>query len=143
GHIVELPDGGLLLPLHGTLSREWLSQAGETPRCFVLRSDDRGRNWEYWATVAYDPANILDWVEPGLTRLRDGRLGCLTRPRARPGPFDNLWSTESEDDGASWSRPVRTGLWGYPADVLQLDDSRVLAAYGYPRAPRGRRRVAS
>ena len=52
GHILELPDGGLLLPLHGTLSREWLAQAGETPRCFVLRSDDRGRNWEYWATVA-------------------------------------------------------------------------------------------
>ena len=143
GHILELADGGLLMPLHGTLSREWLAQGGETPRCFVLRSDDRGRNWEYWATVAYDPAHILEWVEPAMTRLRDGRLICLIRTQARPGRFDNLWFTESADDGASWSRPERTGLWGYPADLLQLDDGRVLAVYGYRRAPWGVRACIS
>ena len=143
GHVVELPDGGLLLPLHGGLSREWPSPAGETPRSFVLRSDDRGRNWEYWATIAYDPGHILEWVEPGMTRLRDGRLVCLMRAQARPGRFDNLWFAESEDDGASWSRPVRTGLWGYPADVLQLDDGRVLAVYGYRREPWGVRACVS
>jgi hypothetical protein len=143
GHIVELPDGGLLLPLHGTFSREWLAQSGETPRCFVLRSDDRGHNWEYWATIAYDPAHILEWAEPGMTRLRDGRLVCLIRTQARPGRFDNLWFAESEDDGASWSRTVRTGLWGYPADVIQLADGRVLAVYGYRRAPWGVRACVS
>jgi sialidase-1 len=137
GHVIELPDGGLLMPLHGTLSREWLDQGGETSRCYLLRSDDGGDNWEYWSTVAFDAASILDWAEPGMARLADGRLVCLMRTQARPGRFDNLWFVSSDDDGASWSRPVRTGLWGYPADVLPLQDGRVLAVYGYRRAPWG------
>ncbi len=56
GHVIELADGGLLMPLHGILGREWPTRGGETIRCAVLRSDDRGHNWEYWATVAYDPS---------------------------------------------------------------------------------------
>jgi len=139
GHIIELDDGGLLMPLHGTLTREWLAQGGETSRCFVLRSDDGGANWEYWATVAYDPASILQWAECGMARLGSGRLVCLLRTQARPGRFDNMWLVWSDDDGASWSRPERTALWGYPADVIQLQDGRVLAVYGYRRHPWGTR----
>lgn len=137
GHIIELPDGGLLLALHGTIIREWPTMAGETPRVFVLRSDDGGYNWEYWATVAYDPGHILTFAEAGMTRLLDGRLICLMRTESRPGRFDNMWLASSDDDGASWSRPVRTKLWGYPADVIQLFDGRVLAVYGYRKAPWG------
>lgn len=137
GHIVELPDGGLLLPLHGTIQREWPTPAGETPRCFVLRSDDGGDNWEYWSTIAYDPAHILTFAEAGLCRMKSGRLVCLMRTEARPGRFDNMWLAYSDDDAASWSQPVRTSLWGYPPDVLQLQDGRVLAVYGYRKAPWG------
>jgi hypothetical protein len=137
GHVIELGDGGLLMPLHGTLSREWLAQGGETSRCFALRSDDGGENWEYWSTVAYDAASILSWAEPGMARLENGLLVGLLRTQARPGRFDNLWLVHSEDDGASWSRPSRTPLWGYPADVIQLQDGRVLAVYGYRRHPWG------
>jgi len=137
GHIIELDDGGLLMPLHGTISREWTAQGGETSRVFLLRSDDGGSNWEYWATVAYDPANILQWAEAGMCRLSSGRLICLMRTQARPARFDNMWMVYSDDDGASWSRPVRTSLWGYPADLLQLQDGRVLAVYGYRREPWG------
>jgi len=131
GHIIELPDGGLLLPLSGHLRDE------ETSRCFVLRSDDGGDNWEYWATVAYDPANILNWGEPGLARLEDGKLVCLMRTEPRPLRVDNMWFTYSDDDGVTWSPPKRTSLWGYPADILQLQDGRVLAVYGYRKAPWG------
>jgi len=137
GHIIELADGGLLLPLHGSESREFITQSGETTRCFVLRSDDGGENWEYWATVCHDPANILLFAEPGMARLNTGRLVCLIRTQARPGRFDNMWFVYSDDDGASWSRPERTGLWGYPADVIQLQDGRVLAVYGHRREPFG------
>ncbi len=137
GHIIELGDGGLLMPLHGTISREFGTRSGESTRCFVLRSDDGGHNWEYWATAAFDPASILNWAEPGMARLNDGTLVCLMRTSARPGRFDNLWFTRSRDDGASWSRPERTSLWGYPADIIQLQDGRVLAVYGYRRAPWG------
>ncbi len=72
-----------------------------------------------------------------MARLDGGTLVCLMRTSARPGRFDNLWFTHSRDDGASWSRPERTSLWGYPADIIQLQDGRVLAVYGYRRAPWG------
>jgi hypothetical protein len=143
GHIVELPDGGLLMPLHGTFSGDFTRPGGETTRCFVLRSDDGGHNWEYWATIAYDPGHILGWAEPGMTRLRSGRLVCLMRTSARPNRFDNMWVTHSDDDGASWAPPRRTGLWGYPADVLELADGRVLAVYGYRKHPWGTRGCVS
>ena len=137
GHIIELADGGLLMPLHGSETREFIAQSGENARSFVLRSDDGGESWEYWATVAHDAANILQFVEPGMTRLDDGRLICLLRATARPGRFDNMWLVYSDDDGASWSRPARTELWGYPADMLQLQNGRVLAVYGHRREPFG------
>jgi len=144
GHVIELDDGGLLMPLHGSETREFIAQGGECARTFTLRSDDGGENWEYWSTVAFDAANILQFVEPGMARLRSGRLICLMRVAARPGGrFDNLWVTSSDDDGASWQLPRRTPLWGYPADVIQLADGRVLAVYGHRREPFGVRGCVS
>jgi hypothetical protein len=136
GHIIELPDGGLLMPLAGTLSAT--GEGGTEPtRCFLLRSDDGGDNWEYWSTVAFDPAGIISFMEPGMTRLKDGRLVCLMRTSHKPRRQDNMWFTDSDDDGISWSPPRRTSLWGYPADVLQLMDGQVLAVYGYRKEPWG------
>lgn len=143
GHIIELADGGLLMPLHGTFSGDFTRPGGETTRCFVLRSDDRGANWEHWATVAHDPAHILGWAEPGMCRLASGRIVVLLRTNARPNRFDSLWCTYSDDDAASWERPRRTGLWGFPADVMQLQDGRVLAVYGYRKDPWGVRACIS
>ncbi len=138
GHIIELPDGGLLMPLGGTISAKEESGTGpETERCFLLRSDDGGDNWEYWSTVAYDPAGIINFSEPGMARLSDGKLVCLMRTHHKPNRQDNLWFTWSDDDGVTWSPPKRTSLWGYPADVIRLRDGRVLAVYGYRKAPWG------
>jgi hypothetical protein len=140
GHIIELPDKGLLMPLAGTLSMsgEWLEGSGkEVERCFLLRSDDGGDNWEYWSTVAFDPASIISFTEPGMTRLNDGKLVCLMRTAHKPGRQDNMWFTWSDDDGVTWSPPKRTALWGYPADVMQLKDGRVLSVYGYRKKPWG------
>jgi len=143
GHIIELPDGGLLMPLHGKLGKEGL-EASEPTRTFLLRSDDGGMNWEYWSTVAYDPAGIINWIEPGMTRLENGKLVCLMRTHFMPrGRIDNMWFTYSEDDGITWSALERTSLWGFPADILQLQDGRVLAVYGYRKAPWGVRGCVS
>ena len=81
--------------------------------------------------MAYDPAGIISFSEPGMARLKDGKLVCLMRTHQKPNRMDNMWFTWSEDDGATWSPPKRTSLWGYPADVIQLKDGRVLAVYGY------------
>jgi hypothetical protein len=146
GHIIELPDGGLLMPLHGILeSRQGLEgMPSETARCLLLRSDDGGYNWEYWATVGYDPAGIVIFIEPGMARLNDGKLVCLMRTSHRPRwRTDNMWFAYSENDGITWSPPERTALWGFPADVMQLQDGRVLAVYGYRREPWGVRGCVS
>ena len=112
GHIIELPDGGLLMPLQGNLGRgRGEGSTAETERCFLLRSDDGGDNWEYWSTVAWDPASIIEFMEPGMARLRDGRLVCLMRTSHRPNRQDNMWLVHSEDDGITWSPPKRTPLW--------------------------------
>lgn len=50
---------------------------------------------------------------------------------------DNLWFTWSDDDGVTWSPPKKSPLWGYPAEVLQLKDGRVLVVYGYRKDPWG------
>lgn len=142
GHIIELPDGGLLMPLGGTLSTQG-EEGDETGRCFLLRSDDGGDNWEYWSTVAYDPASIISFGEPGMARLSDGKLVCLMRTSHKPSRQDNMWFTWSDDDGITWSPPKRTPLWGYPADVMQLKDGRVLAVYGYRKEPWGVRGCVS
>ena len=144
GHVIELPDGVVLMPLCGTISNhDTTGPVGETGRSFLLRSDDGGDHWEHWSTIAYDPAHIIHFHEPGVTRLHDGRLIVLLRVSRRPGRYDNLWFACSEDDGASWSRPRRTSIWGYPADVTQLRDGRVLAVYGYRRPPWGVRGCVS
>ncbi|MHA1472701.1 MAG: sialidase family protein, partial [Promethearchaeota archaeon] len=138
GHIIELSDGGLLMPLEGTISGNTEPGSGNEPsRCFLLRSDDGGDNWEYWSTVAYDPASIINFLEPGMARLRDGTLVCLMRTHHRPYRQDNMWVTWSNDDGITWSPPKRTSLWGYPADVMQLRSGKVLAVYGYRKSPWG------
>ncbi len=130
GHIVELPDGGLLFSLAGPLG-------SDKARSFMMRSDDGGDNWEYWSTMAHDPAGIISFGEPGMTRLKNGNLICLYRTAHKPGRQDNMWFNYSKNDGITWSPPERTGLWGYPAAILQLQDGRVLAVYGYRKEPWG------
>ena len=130
GHIIELPDGGLIFALHGPLGSGGVAS-------FLMKSDDGGDNWEYFSTMAYDPAGIIGRVEPGMTRLKNGKLVCLYRTSHKPGRQDNMWANYSDNDGITWSAPERTELWGFPADILQLQDGRVLAVYGFRKVPWG------
>jgi len=72
-----------------------------------------------------------------MTRLKNGKLVCLYRTSHLPGRQDNMWFNYSDNDGITWSPPERTELWGFPADILQLQDGRVLAVYGYRKKPWG------
>lgn len=38
---------------------------------------------------------------------------------------------------------MKTAIWGYPADVIELKDGRLLCVYGYRRKPYGLRAVIS
>jgi len=139
--ILELPDGALLMPLSGarhSLSHKFPPNDDDAFRSYLLRSDDRGDTWYYFSAIAVDPAGIINFWEPTITRLPTGRLVALLRSDyvhiiAPPGGY--LFSCYSDDGGASWSIPQQTPLWGYPADLITLRGGSVLATYGYRQDP--------
>jgi len=140
----QLPDGGILMGLYGRIRGYEEYGEGESTRSALMRSDDGGDNWEYYSTLAYDPASFIDYEEPALLRLADGRLVCFLRTHINPTQdAKNMAMVISEDDGFSWTPPKFTNIWGYPFDLITLKDGRYLMVYGYRRQPYGTRGVIS
>ena len=42
-----------------------------------------------------------------------------------------------QSEGRTWSQPIKTAMWGFPAHLLELRDGRILCTYGYRRKPYG------
>ncbi len=145
---MQQPDGSILFPLYGRLDEFGYGlreMGGEAMRAYMLRSDDNGFNWEYFSTIAYDPARIVGYAEPAPLRLPDGRLIVMLRVHSRPTQRpDNIYMVLSDDDGHTWSTPRRLkDLWGYPAQLINLKDGRVLMTFGYRRGEFGVKGVIS
>lgn len=137
-------DGSLLMGVYGRIRGYGEEGEGESTRSALIRSDDNGENWEYYSTLAYDAASIIDYEEPALLRLKDGRLVCFLRTHVNPSSdAKNLAMVVSEDNGFSWTLPKWTNIWGYPAELISLHDGRYLMIYGYRRPPYGVRGVIS
>jgi len=140
----QLPSGSLLMGLYGRIHGYEEEGEGESTRSALMRSDDGGDNWEYYSTLAYDPASIIDYEEPSLLRLADGRLVSFMRTHVNPsGDAKPMVFVVSEDDGFSWTAPKWTNIWGYPAETIALQDGRYLMIYGYRRPPYGVKGVVS
>lgn len=136
----QQPDGAILLGVYGRIRQYGEEDPMESTRAVLVRSDDGGDNWEYYSTVAYDPADIIDYDEQAMVRLKDGRLVSILRTHINPsGDQKTLAMVVSEDEGFTWTQPKFTRLWGYPAELLNLQDGRVLMVYGYRRPPYGTR----
>lgn len=136
----QQPDGGILLGVYGRIHQYGEEDPMESTRAVLVRSDDGGDNWEYYSTVAYDPADIIDYDEQAMVRLKDGRLVSMLRTHINPsGDQKTLAMVVSEDEGFTWTTPKYTKLWGYPAELINLQDGRVLIVYGYRRPPYGTR----
>lgn len=134
----QLPSGSLLMGLYGRIHGYDEEGEGESTRSALMRSDDGGLNWEYFSTLAYDPASIIDYEEPALLRLKDGRLVSTMRTHVNPsGDARNMVVVVSDDDGFSWTPPKWTNIWGYPSEMIPLQDGRYLMIYGYRRPPYG------
>jgi len=142
--ILELPNGTLLMAVLGQLHTRRERKDQEPIRSVLLRSDNKGLDWEHWSTIAFDPAEIISFDEPALGRNKDGVLVCMMRTEHLPrGRHQNMWVAYSYNDGESWTRPEATNIWGYPADLTLLNDGRMLATYGYRKEPYGLRGVIS
>ncbi len=119
---IELPDGGLLLPL---------CDAPRYRAVFHVTSSDNGENWSAPTPIAEEPGK--EFEEPAGLMLDDTRILMMLREnRTRI-----LHRTISEDGGRTWSAPVPTGIPEYPCQLLRLVDGRVACVAGRRIKPFG------
>lgn len=143
GHILQLPNGTLLMPIWGSfrLGQRW--QVG------VLQSKDQGANWGEYRRIAYDPhagcrpdngfneTSIAELPDHTLVAiLREQRVGTRDHgPNA--GPCDHyteptgvhFYRAVSKDLGKTWSQPRRLKLIGTSPSLYVMDDGTLVLAY--------------
>ncbi len=126
----------------GVLLNAVYGQLKEDPvgRSFVLRSEDNGKTWAFLPQAA-DPEGKVRLNETAL--VENGRGEIISMSRSEPPAGGHLFHAISKDQGKTWSTARRTKIWGYPANLLQLKDGRILCTYGYRRPPQGVRAVLS
>lgn len=138
--IVRLRDGSLLAAMYGqfktdrvpvpTMPAKW---GCFKYRAFVVRSTDRGRTWDYLATVAYDPSVGLEsFCEPDLLTLPDGDILCFMRTGGSGGKFTPLYLSRSKDDGKTWSKPEPIADRGVWPNACRMKSGVLVCTYGRP-----------
>ncbi len=104
-------EGQLLMGFHGRERADGSVVAG------IAVSKDQGRSWN--DCILIGARRGLDFREPDLLRLDDGRL--LAVMRTDTPPFASMQSY-SADGGRSWSEPEPTGFSGHCPRLVQLPD---------------------
>jgi hypothetical protein len=111
----------------------------------VFASADLGKTWSKIAQIVKDEATWKSRYaflsEQHAVEAADGRIVALAR-YADKDDID-LRQTESADGGKTWTPPVPTGMRGYPAHLLRLNNGWLLASYGRRIAPLGERACIS
>jgi len=137
GHILQLEDGRILLPVWGAqrLGQRW--QVG------TLESTDEGKTWGSYRQIAYDPEAGCrpdnGFNETSIAELPDHTLLAVLRQQRvgmRGGPCDHyaepsdhFYRAVSHDLGKSWSPPERLGLIGTSPSLHVTPDGLLMLAY--------------
>jgi len=137
GKMITLEDGTILLSychsLRFAADEEWIEAA------FVIRSHDGGRTWVDAATVAegFNETSLCDLGGGRLIAvMRAARIGKIGQPGHRDE--EATWQAESDDGGYTWGEPQPiTGAREHPADIIRLQDGRLLLTYGRRLPPFG------
>jgi len=136
GHIVNLPDDTMLLPIYGSrigttdISLSAGGQRGGTrDHAYLLRSHDNGQTWG-------EPALIAEGDnETALLPLLNGELLAALRSDDR-GQF--LGVCRSTDGGWTWDEPTPvTNAREHPADLTVLSNGWVVMYFGVRHEPFG------
>ncbi len=138
--IVQLRDGSLLASLYGQFKTDRVlvpTMPGKWKcfkyRTFVVRSTDRGRTWNYLATVAYDPdVGLESFCEPDLLTLPEGDILCFMRTGGSGGRFTPLHLSRSKDDGRTWSHPEPVADRGVWPNACRMKNGVLVCTYGRP-----------
>ncbi len=122
GKIVQLADGTALMAVY------YLKGTPYQHISYVYRSTDGGKTWGDSSKIADD------FDETALVVLPKDRLMAVLR--SKNGAF--LSTSFSEDKGRTWSQPRQlTANREHPADVIRLNDGRLLLTYGERNRPFG------
>lgn len=110
----------------------------------IHTSGDLGRTWQLQETCGLSLPYHWPWVgpfwdEPHAIPLAGGRWLAMHRVD-RDG---YLYANHRDGEGAQFTLPKRTNLWGCPPYLMALSDGRLLALYGYRREPFGIRACVS
>ncbi len=88
--------------------REWNEEPTMTKPAKVLQTTTRdGKN--FTTPVQVDPVKgyrTWDAMSPDIESMDDGRLFCVWLDKKDSGAYLNVWSSFSDDDGATWSAPI-------------------------------------
>lgn len=115
-------------------------EKGGGSQVYLLRSADDGKTWQVvYMTPDGLPEGVKGMDETAIIELPGGEILAMSRT----GSQDFLYRSVSRDQGLTWSTPEKTDIWGYPCDLLVLEDGRVLCVYGYRRKPMGVRACVS
>lgn len=138
--IVQLSDGSLLGAMYGyfktdtvlcpTFDPEWKLYKYRT---IVVRSTDRGKTWDYRATVAYDPeVGLESFCEADLLVLPEGEVLCFMRTGGSGGRYTPLYLARSADDGKTWSKPEPIADRGVWPSACRMESGVLVVTYGRP-----------
>lgn len=122
---------------------KWLipySESANTPTAssFFAIYDPKSHRFDEIAATPCGFRNLAD--ETAVTKTADGRLVALIRSNTDP----QLFQITSGDGGRSWSKAVMCGIPSQftPADLITLDDGRLVASFSF-RDRRNERMVVS
>lgn len=124
--ILEMPSGDLVMAVYGKADD---GQSGS----YMIRSSDGGLTWPILMPLAV--SNVPIFEEPSLALFPDGRIRALLRTDHKGCGY--VYQTESSDFGMTWFLPEKSKVWGYPQDLLVLQDGQLLVTYGYRQLPTG------
>ena len=144
--IVVMPNGDLLATAYGRFEDdhvpvEYLPEMKQT-RCYLIRSNDEGKTWNYANTIATPPGGQEGFGEPVMVRLQRGRLAGRLICQMRVGREHAIHQTESDDGGKTWTKPrplnwtySRLGrereLIGVDPDLIEMSDGTLVMSYGH------------
>lgn len=117
--IIELKNGQLLMPIYA-------GNVDERSKAIVVISQDMGKTWESKYVMAYDSTGYIDYQEPALMELLDGRVLCILRTS---GDVHFQHKSYSGDGGKTWGPPTRTNLQGQAAGLLLTQDNILVCGY--------------